>query len=277
MNTASESKASGGPEYQVRLDVFEGPLDLLLYLVRREEVEIFELSLERISQQFLDYLAAVPQPDLDRAGDFIAMAAHLIYLKSRRLLPPESRPDTADEASEEADPHWELIRQLIEYKKFKDVAGHLQTVEINRLDLFARPPGTSPAAGEDEHALAEAMALRDIGVFDLLGAFQRMLRRLEEKRRPATSTVIFEENFTVADKITQLRGLVMSGAGQALAFSAMFTGASSRVELVVTLLALLELVRLKQLRVVQSEEFEEILIYPSVVEPMNVAVGGLPA
>ena len=277
MNTASESKASGDPEYQVRLDVFEGPLDLLLYLVRREEVEIYELSLERIIQQFLDYLAVVPQPDLDRAGDFIAMAAHLIYLKSRRLLPPEHRADGADEAGEEEDPHWELIRQLIEYKKFKDVAGHLQAVEINRLDLFTRPLGTPPAAGEDEHELAEAMALRDVGVFDLLGAFQRMLRRFEAKQRPETSTVIFEENFTVADKIAHLRELVRTGAGQGLEFSALFTTASSRVELVVTLLALLELVRLKQLRVVQSAEFEEILIYPSTVQLMDAAPAGLPA
>ncbi len=269
MNTASESKASGDPGYQVRLDIFEGPLDLLLYLVRKEEVELYELSLGRLVQQFLDYLAAVPQPDLDRAGDFIAMAAHLIYLKSRRLLPPENRPEGTDDASDEEDPHWELIRQLVEYKKFKDVAGFLQAVEINRLDLFTRPPGLPPAPGEDEDALAGAMALRDVGVFDLLGAFQRMLRRVEHRRRPVADTIIFEENFTVADKIEHLRGLVWAGAGQALAFSALFDGATSRVEMVVMLLALLELVRLKLLRVVQDEAFEEILIYGTPV--------GLPA
>ena len=260
MNTASENKASGVPEYQVRLDMFEGPLDLLLYLVRREEVELYELPLGRLVQQYLDYLAAVPQPDLDRAGDFIALAAHLIYLKSRRLLPPEQRPEGADDAEEE-DPHWDLIRQLVEYKKFKDVAAHLQTVEINRLDLFPRPPSAPPSIGEDEEALSEATALRDVGVFDLLGAFQRMLRRFEEKQRRDPGTVIFEENFTVADKIMQLQSRVAAGGGQPLAFSAMFTEAASRVELVVTLLALLELVRLKQLRVVQSADFEEIMVY----------------
>ena len=274
MNTASENKASGAPEYQVRLDMFEGPLDLLLYLVRKEEVELYELPLGRIVQQYLDYLAAVPQPDLDRAGDFIALAAHLIYLKSRRLLPPEQRPEGTDDSAEEEDPHWDLIRQLVEYKKFKDVAAHLQAVEVNRLDLFPRPPSALPAAGEDEEALAEAVALRDVGVFDLLGAFQRMLRRFEEKRRDP-GTVIFEENFTVADKILQFQSRVAAGGGQPIAFSAMFNEAASRVELVVTLLALLELVRLKQLRVVQSAAFEEILVYGVDVVMPDTGTGSI--
>ena len=130
----------------MRLDIFEGPLDLLLYLVRKEEVELYDLSLERLIRQYLDYLAAVPQPDLDRAGDFIAMAAHLIYLKSRRLLPPEQQPPGGEDAIEEEDPRWELIRQLVEYKKFKDAAGHLQAVETTRLDLFPRPPSFAARA-----------------------------------------------------------------------------------------------------------------------------------
>ncbi len=246
-------------EYQVRLDVFEGPLDLLLYLVRKEEVELYDLSLERLIRQYLDYLAAVPQPDLDRAGDFIAMAAHLIYLKSRRLLPPEQQPPGGEEAIEEEDPRWELIRQLVEYKKFKDAAGHLQAVETLRLDLFHRPPGLPPEPGKDE----EAMALGDVSVFDLLNAFQKMLKRFERqdaKRKGTPDTVIFEENFTVADKIERLRTLVTRAGGQALVFTDLFAGTASRVEMVVTFLALLELVRLKYLRVLQREAFDEILI-----------------
>ena len=249
-------------DYQVRLDIFEGPLDLLLYLVRKEEIELYELSLERLTRQYLDYLAAVAQPDLDRAGDFIAMAAHLIYLKSRRLLPPEQLPPGAEDAAEEEDPRWELIRQLVEYKKFKDVARYLQTVESARLDLFSRPPGLPPEPGKEEVSLAGAMAIGDIGVFDLLNAFQKMLRRFE--RRDAangTQTVIFEENLTVADKIERLRGLVAGARGQALAFTELFAQAASRVEMVVTFLALLELVRLKHLRVVQNEAFDEIMIF----------------
>ena len=263
-------EAPPAADYQVRLDIFEGPLDLLLYLVRKEEVELYEVSLESLIQQYLDYLGAAVQPDLDRAGDFIAMAAHLIYLKSRRLLPPEQRPVGTDDSAEEDDPHWDLIRQLIEYKKFKDVASHLQTVEINRLDLFARPPTTPPDRTEAEELLAGALALGDVGVFDLLGAFQRMLRRHEQRDRAAkeSGTVIFEENHTVADKIERLRAMIAGARGRRLAFTELFTPTASRVELVVTFLALLELVRLQQLRVEQSGMAGEITI--SAREPVGI-------
>ena len=262
MAAATPETTAPADEYQVRLDIFEGPLDLLLHLVRKEEVEIYDLSLERLTRQYLDYLAAVPQPDLDRAGEFIALAAHLIYLKSRRLLPPEQQAAGGEDAAEEEDPRWELIRQLVEYKKFKDAAGFLQNVEGRRLDFFARPPGLPPEPGAEENALAGAMALGDIGVLDLLNAFQKMLRRFERQAadKNETRTVIFEENFTVADKIERLRELVAAAHGQPLAFTQLFARAASRVELVVTFLALLELVRLKQLRVVQEDAFDEIMV-----------------
>ena len=259
---AAQENAVEVADYQVRLDIFEGPLDLLLYLVRKEEVELYDLSLERLTRQYLDYLAAVPQPDLDRAGDFIALAAHLIYLKSRRLLPPEQQPAGSEEASEEEDPRWELIRQLVEYKKFKDAAGHLQAVETTRLGLFPRPTSLPPEPGKEEGALADALALGDVGVFDLLNAFQKMLRRFERGKAasPQPGTVIFEENFTVADQIERLRGLMTQARGRSLAFTELFARAASRVEMVVTFLALLELVRLKQLRVVQEDAFDEIMV-----------------
>ncbi len=248
-------------DYQVRLEIFEGPLDLLLYLVRHEEVELYDLSLERLIAQYLDYLAAVPALDLERAGDFIAMAAHLIYLKSRRLLPPDQQSALGDEAGdEEEDPHFELIRQLIEYMKFKDVARHLQAVEIARFDLFARPTTEAPAATAADEAGAGARALRDLGELDLFQAVQRVLARLDQQAEDA-ETVLYEENFTVAQKIEYLRTLTAAAAGQPVAFSALFAEAVSRVEVVVTFLALLELVRLKRLRVVQPDAFAEILIF----------------
>ena len=267
-NTLDQSQAT--TDYQVRLDIFEGPLDLLLFLVRKEEVELYDLSLERLTRQYLDYLAAVPQPDLDVAGDFIAMAAHLIYLKSRRLLPPEQVAGT-DDAAEEEDPHWELIRQLVEYKKFKDAAGHLQTVEGERLGLFPRPVMSAPEVNREEEMLTGALALGDIGVFDLLRAFQRTLRRLEEKSVDR-STVIFEENFTVADKIERLRGLMAQARGQGVTFTELFAEAASRVEMVVTFLALLELVRLKLLRVEQPAPFEEVMIFQQATPAPAAAV-----
>jgi segregation and condensation protein A len=247
-------------DYQVKLEIFEGPLDLLLYLVRHEEVELYDLSLERLIQQYLDYLAAVPALDLERAGDFIAMAAHLIYLKSRRLLPPDQQTELSDEPGDEEDPHFELIRQLIEYKKFKDVARHLQAVEVARFDLFARPSTEAPAATPADEASAGVRALRDLGVFDLLNAFQRVLARLDQHAEDA-QTILYEENFTVAQKIDYLRAMLAAAAGQPVAFSGLFAGAVSRVEVVVTFLALLELVRLKRLRVVQPDAFAEILIF----------------
>ncbi len=256
-------------DYQVRLDVFQGPLDLLLFLVRRDEVELYDLSLERLIQQYLDYLAGIPAPDLERAGEFIAMAAHLIYLKSRRLLPPDQQPAVEDVADEE-DPHFELIRQLIEYKKFKDAARHLQGIETVRFDLFPRPPAETPDATEAEELFAGTRALRDVGMFDLLNAFERVLARIkagEEKEKD--HTVIFEENFTVGRQILFLRELAASARGEAIAFSSLFAKAVSRVEVVVTFLALLELVRLKVLRVAQTDAFQEILIFeqPTVKAP----------
>jgi segregation and condensation protein A len=258
VNTIGQPPATA--DYQVKLEVFEGPLDLLLYLVRHEEVELYDLSLERLIQQYLDYLAAVPQLDLERAGDFIAMAAHLIYLKSRRLLPPDQQPAAGDEPAEDEDPHFELIRQLIEYKKFKDVARHLQAVEIARFDLFGRPPSDPPAATPADDALTGARALRDIGTLDLLNAFQRVLARLDQQADPSR-TVLYEDNFTVAQKIEHLRAITSAAGAEPVAFSTLFAGAVSRVEVVVTFLALLELVRLKQLRVVQADAFAEILIF----------------
>lgn len=244
--------------YQVKLDIFEGPLDLLLYLVRREEVELYDLSLELLTRQYLDYLGQVAQPDLDVAGDFVAMAAHLIYLKSRRLLPPEHQPVAADDPGEDDDPRWELIRQLIEYKKFKDAAGHLQTIETARLDLFTRPPAPPPEPTSQDEALTGVLAMADISLLDLMNAFQRMLRRLEAQPEART---IFEENHTVAVQIERLRAVVEAAGGEPVLFSELFGPSVVVLEMVVTFLALLELVRLKYLRVTQSGAFAEVVVY----------------
>src|SRR2546423_9571824 len=117
-------------DYKVKLDVFEGPLDLLLYLIKKDEIDIYDIPIERITKQYIEYLDVFKILDLDIAGEFIVMAANLIYIKSRSLLPKDLQPP--EEAAEEDDPRWELVRQLIEYKKFKDAAGHLGRREIAR-------------------------------------------------------------------------------------------------------------------------------------------------
>ena len=123
-------------EYKVRLEIFEGPLDLLLYLIKRDELDIYDISLERITQQYLEYLQAFKELNIDVAGEFVVMAANLIYLKSRSLLPADQQPPEED--VDEDDPRWDLIRQLIEYKKFKEAASHLQTRELEQERIFAR-------------------------------------------------------------------------------------------------------------------------------------------
>ena len=254
--------------YQVQLDVFSGPLDLLLYLVRKEEIEIYDLSLERLTAGFVEYLQSnLDRLDLDVAGDFVATAANLIYLKSRRLLPPEPRPGGADAdgSEDEEDPRWELIRQLLEYKKFKDAAGHLQEREGARLELFARPEA---AAREDARATAEALAaveggrnLGEVSVLDLIAAFQRVLRKVAARQAESGMQTVTAEAFTVADKIEELLTLIRTEGVLSLRFEALFERATSRTEVVVTFLALLELVRLKRLRVAQTDPFADILIF----------------
>ncbi len=230
-------------DYKVRLDIFEGPLDLLLYLIKKDEIDIYDISIERITGQYLEYVEAFKILDLDVAGDFVVMAATLIYIKSRSLLPKDQQPP--EDTAEEDDPRWELVRQLIEYKKFKDAAAHLQQRELDREGLFSR-------VAEKPESVAER-PLAEVSIFDLINAFNTAVKRLN---KPEDLREIFEENFTVSDKIDLI--MKMTAAGLALRFSELMATGASRTEVVVTFLALLELVRLKQIRARQSEEFGEI-------------------
>src|SRR3974390_3111358 len=127
------------PEYKVKFEVFEGPLDLLLYLIKKEEVDIYEVNLTRLATQFIEYIETLRLLDLEIAGEFLVMAATLMYIKSRELLPVEQRPEVEGE-DEGEDPRWELIRQLVEYKKFKDAAAQLQALEARQEAVFPRVP-----------------------------------------------------------------------------------------------------------------------------------------
>ncbi len=231
-------------DYKVRLEIFEGPLDLLLYLIKKEEVDIYDIPIEKITKQYLGYLEMFKVLDLEVAGEFLVMAANLIYIKSRSLLPVDLQPP--EEAAEEDDPRWELVRQLLEYKKFKDAAGHLQIREATQENMFVRVPET-PELAAPERPLGE------VSIFDLIHAFQGVLQRLDKKE---DLREIFEENFSVSDKIDLIMRL--TAAGVPLKFTELFAQAASRTEVVVTFLALLELIRLKQLRVLQPETFGEI-------------------
>jgi len=235
-------------EYKVKLEVFEGPLDLLLYLIKRDEVDIYDISIERITTQYLEYLETFRMLDLEIAGEFVVMAANLIYIKSRNLLPVHQQPP--EEEGEEDDPRWDLIRQLIEYKKFKDAAFQLRQRELVQEGLIARIPE------KPEFKDADSLLKSEVGIFDLINAFQKVLRKIEARREDLRE--IFEENFTVSDKLDVI--LRVAQTGRSIAFSDLFAFAASRTEIVVTFLALLELIRMKQIRVAQDGPFAEIKI-----------------
>jgi len=235
-------------DYKVKLEVFEGPLDLLLYLIKKDEVDIYDVSIERITSQYLEYLETFRMLDLEIAGEFVVMAANLIYTKSRNLLPVHQQPP--DEEAEEEDPRWDLIRQLIEYKKFKDAAFQLHHRELLQEGLIVRVP--EKPSFEDSGTLLKS----EVGIFDLINAFQKVLKKIELKREDLRE--IFEESFTVSDKIDFI---MRSVAGQRpVAFFDLFETAASRTEIAVTFLALLELIRMRQIRVYQDGLFAEIEI-----------------
>jgi segregation and condensation protein A len=235
-------------DLKVKLEVFEGPLDLLLYLVKKDEVDIYDISIERITSQYLEYLEAFEVLHIEIAGEFLVMAANLLYIKSRTLLPKDQQ--MPDEETEEEDPRWELIRQLIEYRKFKEAASHLRDQEELQAALFPRAVSLDPA-----HApvLDETMMLGDVGIFDLINAFQKALKRLPVEEKPGE---IREETYTVTDRINHLMHRIDRGVS--VRFEDLFGEATTRNELVVTFLALLELIRMKQFRVRQEDQFGEI-------------------
>ncbi len=232
-------------DYKVKFEVFEGPLDLLLYLIKKEEVDIYEVNLTRLATQFIEYIDTMRLLDLEIAGEFLVMAATLMYIKSRELLPVDQQVQT-DGEDEEEDPRWELIRQLVEYKKFKDAAAQLAALEARQESVFPRMPGKL----EFE---AEAPQRSEASIFDLINAVNAVLQRVAQ--RPDRRD-IFEDKWSVSEKIEHLRRAI--GERGHLKFSELFAGVTSRTEVVVTFLALLELIRLKQLIAVQEQPFGEI-------------------
>lgn len=235
--------------YKVELEIFEGPLDLLLYLIKKDEVDIYNIPVEKITRQYLEYIELMRMLDLNIAGEFLVMAATLMYIKSKMLLPPEERP--VEELQEE-DPRLDLIRQLLEYKRFKDVAHYLQHKEILEEKIFTRhvPPDVE----------AEA-PLVDVNIFDLLGAFNQALKKVEK----VPLHEIVEESFNVSDKIAEIKELLKENYSFSL--TRLFDSMKTKMEVVVAFLALLELIRLKVVRVVQKELFGEIVVEGLVYEP----------
>jgi len=233
-------------EYKVNLEVFEGPLDLLLYLIKKDELDIHDIQIVRITNQYMEYLELMKILNLEIAGDFIVMAATLMLIKSRMLLPDEERGPVEDD--DEDDPRWDLVRQLVEYKKFKDAAGFLEALEEQQENVFSR---------EGEHVelgFQPDVGMSDVGIFDLISALNQALDRAPDEELQE----IFAEQFTVAEKVDAL--LKMTGNGRSISLGRIFMGMRSRQEIVCTFLAVLELIKLNRLAARQDSHFEEIVI-----------------
>ncbi len=242
-------------DYKVSLEVFEGPLDLLLYLIKKDEVDIYDIPIGRITDQYMEYLQLMKVLDLNIAGDFIVMSATLMLIKSRMLLPVEERKEMDEE-----DPRWDLVRQLVEYKKFKDAADHLEELEMHMENVFGR---------ESEHVELGAppdVDLRDASIFDLISSLNEALGRVKEEDLQE----IFAEEYTVSQKVTYI--VENLKIAKRLSVTDLFTGMVSRQEIVCTFLAVLELIKLNRIAAVQGDHFGEIVVEPREPEPEQMAV-----
>jgi segregation and condensation protein A len=247
------------PDFKIQFKVFEGPMDLLLFLVKKQEVDIYEVNMTELASQFIEYVELMKQLDLEQAGEFIVMASTLMYIKSRELLPVSEQVEDAEDADAE-DPRWDLIRRLVEFKRFKDASDDLQRLEIEREKVYTRRPGSIPI---DPLPMGNRL---EASIFDLVGAVNELLRRAAE--REAAQGEIVEDRWSISEKIVAIRERL--GQVDRLKFSGLFDGAGSRGEVVATFLALLELIRLKQLRATQDDSFGEIEIVVAPVEMQQI-------
>ncbi len=232
--------------YKVQLPVFEGPLDLLLYLIKKEEINIYDIPIAKITDQYLEHLEVMKLLDLEIAGEFVLMAATLMHIKSKMLLPVDETKE--EEAEREEDPREELVKRLLEYKKFKEAAAELKNMQLKQRDSFARTQQSRPHKFEDSETYFEA------SLFDLITAFSKVLK---EVPRDVFHKVIRDE-FTVSGKIHDILHLLVEK--RVIYFGELFKNAKNKDEIVSIFLALLELVKLKEVIVKQKTHFGEIEI-----------------
>jgi len=233
-------------DYRIRLPAFEGPLDLLLFLIRKNELDIYDIPIEAVTRQYIDVLRSMQQFDLEIAGEFFVMAATLMEIKSRMLLPKGQAAVNPDDDDDAMDPRWELVHQLLQYKKFKEAAGALQTLAQFEQDKLPRLVTESLLREEDR-------PLKNVDRIDLWNAFNIVLRRLAEK---LVVGEIKDEQVTVSDQMEALLERVKTQ--RSFIFSDLFPEKTTLRMLVATFLAVLELTRLRKLRVQQTESFADI-------------------
>jgi len=238
--------------YKVKLEVFEGPLDLLLYLIKKNEIDIYDIPIATITEQYMEYMELMRMLDLNIAGEFLVIAATLIHIKSKMLLPPDEKELLPEE---EEDPREELVRRLVEYKKFKEVAGILQDLEGQRKKMFTRDIPFEVSPGE---------VFFEASLFDLITAFTRVLKDVPREMFQE----IIKDEFTVEQKVHDLLHMLVRTPVMSL-FS-LFKNSKNKIEIIATFLAVLELIRLKEIIVVQNKNFSDIEIVRNEKHRLNV-------
>ena len=236
--------------YSIKLDIFEGPMDLLLYLIKKNEVDIYNIPIALVTEQYLDYLKMIKALNLDVAGEYLVMAATLIHIKSRLLLPAPEEPE-----EEEEDPRAELVRQLIEHKKFKEIAGDLASRPLLERDVFVRSavlPETAAKPDSGEEELIEA------SVFELIEAFHRIISRMDQKVLIEFDT----EKLSLTDIINEIMDQL--ALKKNLTFDELLEGKRDRRRVIYSFLAILELVKMRMIKAYQTSIFGVIRIFPAV-------------
>lgn len=230
--------------YKIKLDIFEGPLDLLLYLIKKNEVNIYDIPISNILGQYLEYIELMKLLDLNVAGEFIVMAATLIQIKSKMLLPPDETP--LEEELEELDPRAELVKRLLEYRRYKEAARILREKEEYRRDHFVRPQ--QEVIQQDNEIYFEA------NLFDLINAFTKALKEIPKE----LFLEVIKDEFTIEEKIHDILHLLVKK--QKLYLTELFGKAKNKFEIIAIFLSILELIRLKEVIIVQKGIFDDILI-----------------
>ena len=234
--------------YHVRIENFEGPLDLLLHLIKKNELNIYDIPIAMIAQQYLEYLEAMKELNLNVAGDFLVMAATLLQIKSKMLLPVD---EAAQDDEDGPDPREELVRRLLEYKTYKEAARQLDDQEKLWREVFSRDPGF---VSEPIEPAVEELSLDNISLFDLVDALKEVL-----DRNPGSKLIeIVPDNLTVRERMNVI--LEMLEGKDSVSFVGLFEPSSHRLVIIVTFLALLELMKLRVARVFQTETFGPILV-----------------
>jgi len=248
---------------RIRLPEFEGPLDLLLYLIRKNEVDIHDIPIAPITRQYMEYLDLMKELNLDVAGEFMVMAATLIHIKSKLLVPVDPTEAERDEDAE--DPRDELVRRLLEFQRYKEAAGLLHQKREIRAATWTRPDSALPAFDDAGEEMIEA------GLYDLIGAFKELL----ERRKTMLAHEVEHEGKSVEERMEEL--LAMLREGQSLEFLELFASEETKPGMILTFLALLELIRLKRIKVYQRGLFGPIRVFRPVGPEAGAPLPGAPA